>query len=214
MHKEVILNFINGAKKRSTVTTKVLFALLGSLFLASCVTVPPERRPPSPGLERFDMYQGQMFSMKSGTELRFEIGGPYGWENEILARARNPISGENFSGRLMLLEKGSASTSVITNAWGAKTGEIQTSSGAGNKIAKGIIKGDKGTIISLTIETQMISKKRPGGGAPFYYRGFGEGKDNNDSRYTVQFSGNWLLYWYKNGDDLLKSTGLDLKPKD
>lgn len=198
----------------SIVKTHNILALLAAIFLASCATVPPEYRPPAPGLERFDMYQGQMFSMKNGTELRFEIGGPYGWENEILARARNPFSGENFSGRLMLLEKGSTSTSVVTNAWGAKTGEIQTSSGADNRIAKGIIKGDKGTIVSLIIETQRIYKNRPGGGAPFYYRGFGEGKDNNDNPYTIQFSGNFLLYWYKNGDELLKSTSLDLKPND
>jgi hypothetical protein len=160
------------------------------------------------------MYQGQMFAMKSGAELRFEIGGTYTWGSEVLVRARNTLSGENFSGRLLLLEKGGASTSVITNGWGLKAGEIQTSSDENAKVAKGIIKGDKGTIISLILDTQMIHKKRPGGGAPFFYQGIGEGVDNSDNRYRVQFSGEWLLYWHKNNDDFLKATSKELVPKD
>jgi hypothetical protein len=187
---------------------RILLFLLLQLFLVSCAR--PGLTPPAPGLERFDMFQGQMISMKDGTELRFEIGGPHWWENEVLVRAKNHINGESFSGRFILLGNGNASTSIITNAWGLKAGEVQTSSDGKNKIAKGIIKGDKGTIINLTLETRRVDEKRPGGGNPWYYHGFGEGTDNHDNRYTIQFPGNSHSYWHKNSHDLLNSTSSDL----
>lgn len=204
------MNTVNDSVKRTCAAVSLLCCALAFLVLCACTH--PVSRPPAPGLERFDMNQAQMISMKPAAELRLEIGGPYGWDQEILARACNPVSGECFTGRMMLMEKGESSTAVVTNAWGFKTGEIQTSSGGKTKTARGILKGDKGTIIHLTLETQRVDENRPGGGAPFYYRGFGEGTDNHDSRYSVQFSGNSLRYWYKDGDDLLKSARRDLQP--
>lgn len=212
--KEVILNLTINTKQRTLVTMRGLFCLLVLTFLAACVSVSPEYRPPAPGLERFDMYQAQVFLLKQATELRFEIGGPYVWENEVLARASNPITGENFVGRLMLMGKDNTSTAVVTNAWGFKKGEIHTTSDGKTKIARGILKGDKGTAINLTIETQRVDEHRPGGGAPFYYRGFGEGTDNHGESYTIQFSGNFHVYWAKNGDEFLKATGRDFGPKE
>lgn len=188
---------------------RILSLLLAQLLLMSCVQA--GNRPP--GLEPFDMFQGQMFSMQDGTEHHFEIGGPHWWENEVLVRAKNPVNDENFSGRFILMEKGSSSTSIVSNSFGFKSREIQTSSDGKGKIASGILKGDKGTIINLTIDTQRIDKKRPGGGNPWYYLGIGEGIDNFNHRYTVQFPGNSIKYWYKNSLDLFISTSSDLRSK-
>ena len=92
-----------------------------------------------------------MYSLKDGTELTFEIQRSYGTGD---MSAQNPKTGEKF------------------------TGQYTATRVAGNYAdAHGILRGNKGTVVNVTLEIQ----------AGLMPKGHGEGVDNNGNRYQFQF---------------------------
>lgn len=125
------------------------------------------------------MIPGSMFSLKDGTE--FSLALEYRFNNGIMT-ARNLKTGENFNGNYTAIFADEAvSTSTYRNVWGGNAGSATTTTKATRGTGKGILRGDKGTVISVTMEIK-----------PTYNRnilpsGFGDGADNNGTRYQLQF---------------------------
>jgi len=91
--------------------------------------------------------------------------------------AFNPVSQENFTGQYTgIYTDGGTTQTTVTNNWGFKTGTATTQTSADHAKIKGILKGDKGTII--TIEMDIQTGVNP--------KGFGEGTDNNGIKYQIQ----------------------------
>jgi hypothetical protein len=119
------------------------------------------------------MIPGKMFSLKDGTELAFSA--QYSTGSGILT-ANNPSTGENFTGQYTGIYTGGGVST--TKGGGLFSSSVTTTTApTGAKIA-GILKGDKGTIINITMEIQ------PG----LNPTGFGEGVDNNGVHYQIQIS--------------------------
>ncbi len=139
---------------------KIFIILLITLSLISCAG---------------KILPGKMYSLTNGTEMDFKIQTSYGTGS---LSAFNPSTGENFTGQYTgTYQGGGSSHGTIYNANGNRAATVATYSPPTNANARGILKGDKGTIISIYLDIQ------PG----FRPTGHGEGIDNNNVRYQVQF---------------------------
>lgn len=142
--------------KFATVVVVVAAALLASC--AGIMTIP-----------------GKAYALSDGTELAFTIqrsAGTGGME------AMNPKTGERFTGQYTATEIGGGSSIVQLTNWrtgSMTTGRVNTSSDSA--IARGILRGDKGTVIDVHLDIE------PG----LMPRGHGEGVDNKGNRYQFQF---------------------------
>ena len=143
-----------------------IFLLFVSALMAGCATMPDPVG---------QMLPGKMYSLQDGTELNFEIQTSYGTG---AMTAYNPVTGEKFSGQYTgIYTGGGASQSNVTNSWGFSTGSVTTQSAPTGAIAKGILRGDRGTIINVSLNIQPGARPT----------GFGEGTDNKGVRYQIQF---------------------------
>lgn len=128
---------------------------------------------------------GKLYSLKDATTLTFEIETSMGTGD---MRATNPKTGEKFAGQYTGIRK--SSTVLLPAGTGNKPpspGEsfVRGLNGqAGDTLivpgyatARGVLTGDKGTMIELFMEIQP--GLRP--------KGHGEGTDNKGGRYQVQF---------------------------
>ena len=161
----------------------IITSLLAILVaLGGCVSLYPDA----------GMLPGKISSLQDGTEMNFGIqinntGQLYRTGGAITAS--NLATGERFSGQYAAFSTGGrTSQSNITNSWGISTGAINTTSESTGSTARGILKGDKGTIITISLDCQSVFFRRnvwtPGGSRP---TGFGEGTDNKGGRYQIQF---------------------------
>jgi hypothetical protein len=92
--------------------------------------------------------------------------------------AFNPATGERFSGQYTGIYKGGGtSQGVYTDSWGFATGSVTTQQAPTGAVAKGVLIGDKGTVINVSMDIQPGDRPT----------GFGEGTDNNGVKYQVQF---------------------------
>ena len=122
-----------------------------------------------------------MYNLQDGTEFDFAIQRTSGAGSLY---ARNLKTGEVFSGHYTaMLVNGGSSTGTYQNAWGFKAGSVTTSRPATNAVGKGILRGNKGTVISFSMDI------KPSWDARIYPSGFGEGTDNKGEKYQLQFGG-------------------------
>lgn len=139
-------------------TARMLTISLLTLFLFGCAGA---------------MLPGKMYSLKDGVEMNFEIQTSYGTGSMT---AYNPSTGESFTGQYTGTYKGGG------YAHGTISGPMKTStvtmySPPTEANARGVLKGDKGTVISIYLDI------RPG----LRPTGHGEGIDNNNVRYQIHF---------------------------
>ena len=133
-----------------------------------------------------DMLPGEMFSLKDGTELRYEIQFTSSIQKIGTMTAFNPVSNESFQGQYRtILTGGGSSTGVVRDSWGWTTGTVKTSSDP-RATARGILKGDKGTVIDVSLDLESV-KGNADEGAFFFFHGQGTGTDNHDVHYQIQF---------------------------
>lgn len=119
------------------------------------------------------MIPGKMFSLKDGTQLAFAA--EYSTGSGSLT-AHNPTTGESFMGQYTGIYTGGGTSTTESGGLFSSTVTTQTAP-TGAKI-KGILRGDKGTIINIDMDIQ------PGDNPT----GFGEGVDNNGVHYQIQIS--------------------------
>ncbi|MBN1377749.1 MAG: hypothetical protein JXA04_00785 [Gammaproteobacteria bacterium] len=121
------------------------------------------------------MIPGTMYSLKDGTQIQLQLQTSYGTG---AMTGFNPVTGENFSGQYTGIYKGGGTEQgVYTNSWGFSTGSVTTTSAPTGAVAKGVLVGDKGTVINMNMEIQPGARPT----------GFGEGVDNNGVQYQIQF---------------------------
>ncbi len=164
---------MNSYSKRS-VSAFVSIILL-SLMFAGCAVAPRTQTGPI-------MIPGRMFNLKDGTEFVLAIERSAGTG---IMTARNLLTGEQFAGNYTaMLTDGGVSTSTYNSTWGFDTGTVTTKTAGTKAVGKGILRGDKGTVISVTMDIKPSYKAR------INPSGFGDGTDNNDIHYQLQFGGN------------------------
>ena len=134
---------------------------------------------------------GKLYSLEDGVILDFQIERSYGTGGMY---AQNLKTGEYFSGQYTGTYKGGGTattsgsgqysgttTNVSTGTMYQNTGNISSSATTfippTDATARGVLIGDKGTVIELYMEI------RPG----IVPKGHGEGIDNKSRRYQVQF---------------------------
>jgi len=121
------------------------------------------------------MLPGKMFTLNDGVEMDFEIQTSYGTGS---LTAYNPTTGERFTGQYTsILNGGGYTEGTIYNSGNQNTSTVTIFSPPTGANARGILKGDKGTVIDIFLIIQP-------GLRPI---GYGEGVDNKDARYQVQF---------------------------
>lgn len=149
---------------------KTSFLILSSLIiLMGCATVKPAQKT---------MLPGKIYSLKDGTEMTFSVEMAVN-SGEMVAY--NPKTGENFNGQYTGIFTGSTvSQSTATNNWGNTSGKVTTVTAPTGAKVKGILRGDKGTVIDCNIDVQPGTRQNPP-------HGIGEGIDNNGLHYQIQF---------------------------
>lgn len=152
---------------------RILIPLPCVILLASCAV--PNPTPTGPF-----MIPGRIYSLQDGTVLEFAIERSSG---QGIMTAFNPVAGERFTGTYtaIITEGGGSEQSVASNFWGQVGPTVTKTSAATRAAGRGVLRGDKGTVISITVEIK-----------PSYNRqinpsGFGEGLDNHGVKYQVQF---------------------------
>ncbi len=159
-----------------------IIVLLMLIAVAGCATGLSTGRSIKIG----DMLPGKMFSLKDGTELRYEIQFTSSIQRTGTMTAFNPVSNESFQGQYRtILTGGGSSTGVVKDSWGWTTGTVKTSSDP-RATARGILKGDKGTVIDVSLDLESV-KSNADEGAFFFFHGQGTGTDNHDVHYQIQF---------------------------
>lgn len=174
----------------STIFFRQLLFLMVLFLLSACVHLPP------PGYSDFWMLPGTLTSLSDGTEVVFELAYTHKLSGGVM-RAANSKTGERFAGNFQTMDTGDNSTGVVTNAWGAKTAEIRTTSG--QKTVKGIVKGNQGTIINLTLGVQVVKDGMWGANCS----GFGDAVDNKGVRYQAQLANQAKKYQQRSLEELL-----------
>lgn len=134
------------------------------------------------------MAQGKILSLKDGSEISLEIENyACNKEGKVLI-ASNPKTGENFKGNYLINRESNDSTSVVSNVYGFKTGKVETSSSV-KYILTGFLRGDKGTVLSITVNTgpQQLCLKSDGNFDMLQF--YGEATDNTGNKYQIYMSG-------------------------
>lgn len=143
------------------------------VLLSACASGPRQEAGPV-------MIPGRIYCLKDGAELQFAIERSSGLGSMT---AFNPVTGERFTGTYsaMITEGGGVEQSTVANNWGTTTGTVNTVKAATKAEGRGILRGDKGTVINLRMDI------RPSYDARINPSGFGEGTDNHGLGYQVQF---------------------------
>lgn len=152
---------------------KILIPILISILLAGCQSMLP----------------GKLYSLQDANVMDFEIQTSYGTGDMT---AYNHKTGERFTGQYTGTYKGggtatslgggrysgsSYSSGTISQHSGRVSSTATTFIPPSDATARGVLMGDKGTVIELYMEI------RPG----IVPKGHGEGIDNHGNRYQVQF---------------------------
>ena len=161
------------------------------LILSACASAKPK---PS---DYAVMVQGKMVSLMDGNEIALEFENTGIPRNGRIMTALNKKTGETFKGNYIINRQGNDSTSVVKNSLGFKTGTVETSSSV-DFVLKGILTGNKGTIIPVIISTggQRININLKDiefdkvVKFDIYQNAYGEASDNNGTKYQIFLSGN------------------------
>ena len=143
------------------------------ILLTACAS--PQRTPTGPV-----MIPGRIYSLQDGTALEFAVERSSG---QGTMTAFNSVTGERFTGTYsaIITEGGGTEQSVASNFWGQVGPTVTKSTAATRAAGRGVLRGDKGTVISITMEIKPSydSRVNPSG--------FGDGLDNHGVKYQVQF---------------------------
>lgn len=121
------------------------------------------------------MLNGKMYRVKDGNEFPFQIQTSYGSGK---LKAEDPSTGEKFEGQYTgQYQGGGSSSSTVYDSRMQRLGTVDTYTPPTRANARGILKGDKGTVIQIYLD--ITPGIRP--------RGSGEGIDNKGGLYQVQF---------------------------
>ena len=128
------------------------------------------------------MLQGSMYRLDNGAQWPFGIQTSYGTG---ALTASDPQSGETFTGQYTGTAHGGGSSFGTVNGMSRSmsgqmvmtTGTVQTFSAPDSATARGILRGDKGTVIEIYLDI------KPG----LIPKGHGQGQDNKGRRYQIQF---------------------------
>ena len=133
-----------------------------------------------------DMLPGEIISLKDGTRLTYEIQFTSSAQGRGTMTAFNPASKESFQGQYrVILTGGGSSTGVVRDSWGWTAGTVTTTSDP-RASARGFLKGDKGTVIDVSLDLTPV-KSNAQDGVFFFFSGQGTGTDNHSDRYQVYF---------------------------
>ena len=120
------------------------------------------------------MLPGQMYSLDDGSELNFKIEKSRGTGSMT---AYNTVTGERFNGQYTGKYTGGERSFGTVSGQGDNISTIQSFTPPSGATARGILRGDQGTVIEVYLDIT------PG----FRPTGFGEGLDNKGRRYQLQF---------------------------
>lgn len=121
------------------------------------------------------MIQGKMFSLKDGTAMDFSF--QYSSGTGAMT-AFDSASNESYKGQYTATMSRETTRSTVKNSWGHATGTIETESVPATT-GRGILIGDKGTVIDVVFEFKLSDAGR--------HQGSGTGTDNRNIRYQIQF---------------------------
>lgn len=134
-----------------------------------------------------DMLPCEMILLKDGTKLMCEVQFTSSIQGRGTMTTFNPVSNESFQGQYrVILTGGGSSTGVVRDSWGWTTGTVKTTSGPSAAAARGILKGDKGTVIDVSIDLTPV-KSNAQDDVFFFFSGQGTGTDNHSNRYQIYF---------------------------
>ena len=151
--------------KRNAHLMGITVLLLMSLLLSGCETVPRGKQ----------MFPGTLISLKDGNEIHFAKEVQY-VSGVAEMTANNPRTGETFTGRCSLMgTNGSQTSGTVVN--GLDISYVKTTTATTKYVLRGVVKGNKGTVIEICIQIDE--------GPPLI--GTGEAKDNKGGRYQVQY---------------------------
>lgn len=136
---------------------KRLFVIVVTTILAACGTTLP----------------GKLYSLQDGVVMDFQIERSYGTGGMF---AQNQKTGEKLTGQYTGTYKGGGTATTFGSGNHFSFSSI-TFIPPSDATARGVLMGDKGTVIELYMEI------RPG----IVPKGHGEGIDNKGNRYQVQF---------------------------
>ena len=165
-----------------------IIVLLMLIAVAGCATGTGTNiwGAPTKTIKIGDMRPGEMFSLKDGTKLMFEIQFTSSIQRTGTMTAFNPVSNESFQGQYRtILTGGGSSTGVVRDSWGWTTGTVKTSSDP-RAAARGILKGAKGTVINVSIDLEPV-KSNAEEGVFLFFNGQGTGTDNHGVNYQISF---------------------------
>lgn len=133
-----------------------------------------------------DMLPGEIISLKDGTKLTYEIQFTSSAQGRGTMTAFNPVSKESFQGQYrVMLTGGGTSTGVVRDSWGWTAGTVTTTSDP-KAAGRGFLKGDKGTVIDVSLDLTPV-KSNAQDGVFFFFSGQGTGTDNRSDRYQIFF---------------------------
>ena len=121
------------------------------------------------------MLHGQMFRLDNGAQWPFGIQTSYGTGK---LTASDPQTGETFEGQYTgVYHGGGRGFGTAFNAQLMTTTTFQTFTPPSNATARGILRGNRGTVIQIFLDI------RPG----LIPKGHGQGIDNKGRQYQLQF---------------------------
>lgn len=152
---------------------RFLIPLVSVLLLSACAAT--QTVPTGPV-----MIPGRLYSLKDGTALEFAVERSSG---QGIMTAFNAVTGERFTGTYsaIITEGGGTEQSVASNFWGQVGPTVTKTTAATRAAGRGVLRGDKGTVISITVEIKPSYDPR------INPSGFGDGVDNHGVKYQVQF---------------------------
>lgn len=138
-------------------------------------------------IELGDMLPCEMISLTDGTRLICEVEFTSSLQRGGIMTAMNPVTNESFKGEYRVtMSGGGSSTAVVTDQWGFASGTVKTKSDFTSAVARGFFKGDKGTVIDVSMDLLPVKNNSDGYSFQFF-SGQGTATDNHDNRYQIYF---------------------------
>lgn len=137
-------------------------------------------------IEHGDMLPCELISLQDGAKWPCQVEFTSTLHRQGDMTAHNPASNESFTGEYRFyVSSGESSTSVVSNSWGLTTGIIETTSAPNRTTAKGLLRGDKGTVIDVSLDLAPVCNRS--GDSCSFFDGQGTAADNHGSRYQIYF---------------------------
>ncbi|TLM64568.1 MAG: hypothetical protein FDZ69_11570 [Deltaproteobacteria bacterium] len=141
------------------------------------------------------MAQGELISLSDGSEIELEVENYGSGSNstEKVLLGKNEKTGETYKGNYLITESRNDSVGQIYDNFGFSAGTVRSSSTATYTL-KGLMRGDKGSVIPIVINLGSTVYWIADG--PGYYdklKFYGEATDNKDNKYYIRMNGNVIV---------------------